>query len=59
MVNLGSQCLDWGEFPQEFVVPECGSARSIHSDQVLIELANFNDQTSLVPLGRVGAGLVL
>ena len=47
----GFPCMDWGEFRQEFEVTECGSARSIHSDQVLIELMNFNDQTSLVPFG--------
>ena len=60
----GFPCLDWarlgwGEVPQEFAVPECGSARSIHFDQVLKELVNFNNQTSLVPFGGVGASLVL
>ena len=28
-------------------------------DQVLIELANFNDQTNLVPFGGIEAGQVL
>ena len=55
----GFLCLDWGEFSQKFAVPQCGSARSIHFDQVLIELSNFNDQTSLVPFGGVEASLVL
>ena len=50
MVNLGSR-----ELPYEMSAPECGSTRSIHSDEVLIELVNHNDQISLVLFGWIVA----
>ena len=49
----------WGVFSEKFSVPECLSARSVYSDEVLVELVCFDDDASLVPFVWVMADLVL
>ena len=46
-------------FSEEFSVPECLSARSVNSDEILVKLPYFDDDASSVPFVWVLAGLVL
>ena len=58
----GQSWLPWlnrDKFPKEFAIPECDSARSIHFDQVLVELADFDDEAGFVPFGGIGSSLIL
>ena len=49
----------WDEFPQEFAVAHCGTARPIHANHVLIKLTNINDSSCLVPFQWMGTNLVV
>ena len=49
----------WDVFSEKFSIPECLSARSVYSDDILVKLAYFDDDASLVPFVWVMVDLVL
>ena len=49
----------WDVLSQEFSVAEGHSAGAVHAHNVLVILADLNDNTYFVPLGGVIASLVL
>lgn len=51
--------VDWYVLSQKFPVAEGHPARAVYAHDVLVILADFNDNTCLVPLGGVIACLVL
>ncbi len=44
---------------QELSIPKGGTARAVHSDDVLVELTDLDDRASFVPLPSMMADLVL
>ena len=51
--------LDGSVFPDESSVSQCHSSWAINAYHVLIILADFDDQSSFIPLAGVRADLVL
>ena len=49
----------WDVLPEKFLIPEGHSSCAIHSDHVLVELADLNNGARLVPFFGLRACLVL